>query len=118
MADLSTIVSFLGGLGAGSVLSALVQHFLSKRVHRADLLFKERNEVFQGLLQALENLEVKDSVENAKRFAFWAARAEIIASSETYKAIEHLKTTKPYGEERRIGMDAMLQNMRKDLDIL
>ncbi|WP_162311973.1 hypothetical protein [Pseudoxanthomonas broegbernensis] len=75
MADASTIAAFLGGLGAGSVVTALLQHHLSRRAQQDDTLRKDRSEVYAGLLQALESLEVTDSVENKKRFGMGCSRS-------------------------------------------
>lgn len=114
MSDFGTIAAFLGGVGAGSVLTAVVQHYLARKAHKDDLLQQERSEVFNGLLQALEALETKDNVENAKRFGFWAARAEIVASQEVLDAITTMRATAPHSKERASSMSKMLRAMRID----
>jgi hypothetical protein len=114
MNDLGTIAAFLGGVGAGSVLTAVVQHYLTRRAQKDDLLQQERSEVFNGLLQALETLETKDTAENAKRFGFWAARAEIVASPAVLVAISDLRSTPPNSGDRSLAMDRMLRAMRAD----
>jgi hypothetical protein len=114
MSDLGTIAAFLGGVGAGSVATAIVQHYLARRAHKHDLLQKERSEVYNGLLQALEALETKDSRENAKRFGFWVARAEIVASQELLDAIAVMRATTPHSTERTSSISRKLRAMRAD----
>jgi len=114
MSDFGTIAAFLGGVGAGSVLTTVVQHYLARRAHKDDLLQQERSEVFNGLLQALEALETKDSAENAKRFGFWAARAEIVASPAVLAASSDMRNTSPKSKERDSAMSRMLRAMRAD----
>ncbi len=114
MGDFGAIAAFLGGVGAGSVLTAVVQHYLARRAHKDDLLQQERSEVFNGVLQALETLETNDSVESAKRFGFWAARAEIVASPAVLSALSDMRSTSPNSKERRLAMSRMLRAMRAD----
>jgi len=118
MSDFGTIAAFLGGVGAGSVLTAVVQHYLARKAHKDDLLQQERSEVFNGLLQALEALESKDTIENAKRFGFWAARAEIVASPAVLSAIAEMRGTAPNSEERTVSMSKMLRAMRADRGVV
>jgi hypothetical protein len=115
VADASTIAAFLGGLGAGSVVTAILQHYLSRRAQQADVLRKDRSEVYAGLLQALEALEVTDSVANAKRFGMWAARAEIVASSAVVSAISAMRATPPNSTQRDSALTYLLRCMRSDL---
>lgn len=115
MADGSTVAAFLGGLGAGSVITALLQHYLSRRAQLADALRKDRSEVYSGLLQALESLEVVDSLENKKRFGMWAARAQVVASSGVVEAIAAMRSTPPNSPLRDTALANLLQCMRSDL---
>lgn len=115
MTEASTIAAFLGGLGAGSVITALLQHFLSRRAQQADNLRKDRSEVYAGLLQAIEALEVANSVANSKRFGMWAARAEIVASSEVIEAISVMRATPPNSTQRDASLKNLLRCMRFDL---
>lgn len=115
MTEASTIAAFLGGLGAGSVITALLQHFLSRRAQQADALRKDRSEVYAGLLQAIEALEVANSVASAKRFGMWAARAEIVGSSAVIDAISAMRTTAPNSPQRESSLKHLLRCMRSDL---
>jgi hypothetical protein len=115
LADGPTIAAFLGGLGAGSVITAFLQHLLSRHAQRADNLRKDRSEVYAGLLQALQALEVTDSVANAKLFGMWAARAEIVASSAVVEAITTMRATSPNSPERGAALAHLLRCMRSDL---
>ncbi len=114
MGDIGSMATFLGGVGAGSVVTAFVQHLLARRAQRDDALQQERREVFTGLLSSLEALEVGDSVENAKRFGFWAARAEIVASRSMLDALERFRKTEPNSPPRSQALREMLRSMRFD----
>ncbi|GAP67108.1 hypothetical protein MBSD_n2424 [Mizugakiibacter sediminis] len=116
MIEASTISAFLGGLGAGSVVTALLQHFLARRAQLEDVLRKDRSEVYSGLLQALESLEVTNSIENAKRFGMWAARAEVIGSDDVIDAIAKMRVTPPNSTERSAALALLLKRMRSDLN--
>lgn len=115
MADASTIAAFLGGLGAGSVVTAILQHYLSRRAQQVDALRKDRTEVYAGLLQALESLEVADSQENKKRFGMWVARAQVIASTGVIEAIAAMRLTPPNSAQRDSALASLLRCMRSDL---
>lgn len=109
------LIGFLGGIGAGSVIAALIQHHLQQKVRRQDLLWSERSEVFKGLLGALEALEVANSVENSKRFGFWVARTSLVSSVSVVERLAALRATEPNTTQRDLAMSALLSAMRIDL---
>nr|WP_315496925.1 hypothetical protein [uncultured Rhodoferax sp.] len=115
MADPSSLGAFLGGLGAGSIATAFLQHLLSRRAQRIDALRKDRSEVYAGLLQALEVIEVEYSVANAKRFGMWAARTEVIGSTEVISAVAAMRASSPDSPERAEAFSRLLRSMREDL---
>jgi len=113
--EASTIAAFLGGLGVGSVITAVLQHFLSRKAQQADTLRKDRSDVYAGLLQALETLEVTDSMANAKHFGMWVARAEVVASESVISAIATMRATQPNSTQRDHALAHLLRCMRSDL---
>lgn len=114
MNEAGSIAAFLGGVGAGSVVTAVVQHYLGRKAQKDDVLQQEKREVFNGLLSSLEALEVGHSVENAKRFGFWAARAEIVASRAVLDSLERFRATEPNTPPRSEALREMLRTMRID----
>lgn len=73
--------------------------------------------MFNGLLSSLEALEVTDSVENLKRFGFWAARAEIAATPTALEALKRFRGTEPNTPVRSEALSTMLRAMREDLGV-
>ena len=113
--DLNAFAAFLGGIGAGSVLSALIQHFLTRSAVKADFMQQQRITVYSDLLHALEMLEVYDSIENKKKFGFCAARVEIFASERTRNLLEFFRMTDANTDARGNALRDLLASMRSDL---
>lgn len=117
MDQLGSIAAFLGGVGAGSTVTALIQHFLARRSQRADLLHSNRTKAFTGVLRALEALEVSHTQEKAKSFGYWVCRTQLVASDRVVEAISRMRATDPMTPQREQAMQEMLGAMRADLDM-
>jgi hypothetical protein len=117
MTDANTILLFLGGFGSGTVITTVVQHYLSRNAQKADSLRQDRSEVFTGLLQALEALEVKETIENLKNFGFWAARTQVFGSTQVVSALAQMRSTAPNSPDRTATFQQLLAAMRKDLGV-
>ena len=117
MTDQSWAV-FLGGLGVGSAVTAIVQHALAWRAKQQDLRTAELKEAFTGFLAAFARMNEDDAFrENQVSFGLWAARIQLVASREVTACIEALKQTKPNSPARTSAVDALLSEMRRDLGI-
>lgn len=117
MAIEQTIAIFLGGLGLGAVLPAVIQHFLLQRAKSFDTRISERKSAFDGFLVALTALEKHGSRENQLDFALWEARIKLVASDKVIDAIIALKVTEPGTSSRKTQVDAVLEAVRHDLGI-
>jgi hypothetical protein len=115
--DTGSIVSFLAGIGFGSVVSASVQHYLNRRAKRQDQIAAELREAFIGLLEALKVLETSNTKEHAKRLGYWIARIQLVGSQRVYSAVEAWGRTDAGTPERKTAMDDMIATMRSDLGI-
>lgn len=55
------LLPLIGGLGIGSLLKGLVDHFLAVKTKSIDRVYQEKREAYLGLLQALREVAVKPS---------------------------------------------------------
>ena len=117
MPDTVQIVSFLSGLGVGSVLTAVMQHWLSRRGKKEDTRFTERKAAFDGLLNAYAALAEEWSDQKAKQFALWESKVQLVASAATVDALRRLKSSSPGSGERTKAHDDLIAAMRKDLQV-
>jgi len=117
MAWISVGVSFLGGIGLGSVLTAVIQRWLTRRARADDILIEGRQEAFRGIFEATETLELGWTIEKAKRLGFWIIRVELLGSRETIEATHARRDTAPNTEERRQSQKRMIKAMRRDLKL-
>lgn len=117
MLEIEQIVAFLGGLGVGTVLTALVQHWLSRHGKKEDTRFSERKAAFEGLLAAYASLAEGWSDKKAKRFAMWEGRVQLVASAATVDALKRLKASNPGSDERTRAHDDLMAAMRRDLEV-
>ena len=115
--NLSTIISFITGLGVGSVIAAFVQHKLSRKAKREDSLFDERKSAFDGLLSAYAALAEGWSDSKAKQFALCEARIQLVGSSVTVVALSNLKSSEAGTLQRDIAYKQLIEAMRSDLDL-
>lgn len=111
------ILSFLTAFGLGSIVTALVQAWLSNRSKRDERGFREKQAAYIGLLEAYHRAAVERTEDAAKNFAYWQMRCELVAPEAVRKAIERIVET----NEDRIGRakahEALKAVLRADLGI-
>lgn len=112
-----SILIFLGGLGAGSIATALVQHWLTRRGKKEDVRFTEKKIAFEGFLSAYAALAEGWSDHKAKEFALWETKIQLVASRDVISAIAKLKAAQPGQAERSDAHDDMMRAMRADLEL-
>lgn len=115
--DTTTLLSFLSGLGAGSILGAIVKHWLEQRAKLSETWLKEYKEAADGLLDAYREAAMGDSNAAQKSFARWEARLQLLASNRVTNAIELLKLSNPGSAERQEAHNVLIQGLREDLGI-
>lgn len=115
--DLSTIISFITGLGVGSVIAAFVQHKLSRRAKKEDSLFDERKSAFDSLLCAYAALAEGWSDSKAKNFALCEARVQLVGSTDTVVALSNLKSSEAGSPQRELAHKKLIEAMRSDLGL-
>lgn len=117
MPDMQTILTFIGGVGVGSITTAIVKHFLDRKAKHQDTAFAARKEAIDGLLQAYRDAAVTPSEDVLKRFAYWEAQINILCSERLSQAVASLKTSKPGSRERDIADKEMREAMRAELSL-
>ena len=109
------IVAFVTGLGTGSLLTAVVTHWLARRAKKADENHDALQRAFDDLLQTYAELNVEHSQAQVKHFALCEARLQLIASERVCNAIAQLKNAAPHSEERGHAEAELTKAMRENL---
>src|SRR5690606_29175306 len=68
------ILPLLAGLGIGSLLKSMADHFMARRASTSDRWYQEKRESYLGLLQALHDAAIHPSDKNSMAFALWQTR--------------------------------------------
>lgn len=114
---MSQFVSLITAFGLGSIVTALIQSWLSQRTLRNERSFKEKQAAYVGLLEAYHRAAVEGADETSKLFAYWQMRCELVGTPEVRDAIRRIAATNsdPAG---RIKADSdMKEAMRADLGV-
>jgi hypothetical protein len=106
----------LGAFGLGSVVTAVVQSWLSLRAQTKNRSFQERKEAYIGLLESWVRQE-NDNFSETSLFdvGHWVLRAELVASAKVFSFLKMWQETVPGSMERKQTTDALKAAMRQDL---
>jgi len=96
-------------------MTIVAQYWFGEKSKRRTLAFQEKKESFVGLLNAYHQAAITSSVENAKNFAYWKVRCEIIADDKISHAIQRMIDTNENMEERFIAHNHLKEVLRRDL---
>jgi len=114
------VLPLLGGLGIGSLIKGIVDHFLVAKSKSNDRAYQEAKDSYIGLLSALRDVNVNPSNENLKSFGLWHARCEIFGSKSVSNAAQKMVDTnherEKKGSLRETAYQELLSAMRQDLD--
>jgi len=108
----------LGAFGLGSVLTALVQSWLSARSKASERSFEERKEAYIGLLEAYHQAAVEGTDQAGKKFAYWQMRCEIVGPQAVRNAIEEIVATNDDLKGRTLAHEKLKSSIRKDLGVV
>ncbi len=114
---MTEFISLLTAFGLGSIVTALIQSWLSQRAAIADRKFAEKQSAYIGLLEAYYRAAVEGTDEAGKAFAYWQMRCELVGSAKVRDAISRIVET---NEDRKGRHEADLDlklAMRQDLGI-
>ena len=112
------IIPLLTAFGAGSVVTALIQAFLTQISKKSERSFAEKKEAYVGLLKAYHEAAVNPSEESSKNFAFWQMRCELVAPKAVRLAIENIITTNDNRDARYKAHEELKDRLRKDLGVI
>lgn len=110
------VLPLLGGLGLGSLLKSLIDHFNMRRAVTKDRLYQEKREAYLGLLGALHKAAVHPSDANSKDFALWQTRCQLFGSPDVSHFAQAIVNTNAAARiERAAAFNGLVESMRKDL---
>lgn len=115
--DYSFVLSIITAFGLGSLLTAVVQSWLMRRVQLDERNFEERKQAYIGLLEAYHHAAVERTDAAAKEFAYWQMRCELVAPETVRKAIEKIVSTNDDRDARHIAHERLKKSLRLDLDV-
>lgn len=117
MFDMSELVPLITAFGLGSIVTALIQSWLSQRATRNQRGFAEKQAAYIGLLEAYHQAAVENSDAAAKNFAYWQMRCELVGSTQVRDAIRRIVETNDDRSGRQVADHDMKAAMRADLGV-
>lgn len=115
--DISTLLTFLTGIGFGSIITAFVQHSLNRRAKHADNLLNERKSAFDGFLVAYADIVSGWSNQKAKYLALCEARVCLVGSRKTVDCLALLMKSEANTATQDDLLNQLIENMRADLGL-
>jgi hypothetical protein len=110
------VLPLVGGLGLGSLLKSVIDHFNAGRAVTKDRLYQEKREAYLGLLGALHKAAVQPSKENSKEFALWQTRCQLFGSLEVAQYVQAIiDSNEGPRAARETAFKGMIEAMRTDL---
>ena len=113
----SLIIPLLTAFGLGSVITALIQSYLTARSQTRQRNFEERKAAYIGLLEAYHRAAVEGTDEAAKHFAYWQMRCELVSPAFVREAIARIVETNDDPQARYKAHDDLKGALRKDLGV-
>jgi hypothetical protein len=110
------ILPLIAGLGIGSLLKSLADHFMTRRAIASDRWYQEKRESYLGLLNALHRAAVQPSDEHSKEYALWQTRCDLFGSNDVSKYVMRIvETNNSPIAERNEAFRHLIIAMRADL---
>lgn len=110
----------IGGI-VGSLLTTVVQAWLSNKQHLADRNFQEKKEAYIGYLDALYKSEIQKTYEASLNVGYWQNRCELVGSPIVIKFVHAMEETNPTNGQAHPKRPQVLyelkEAMRKDLGV-
>jgi hypothetical protein len=106
----------------GSLITTLLQAWLSYRATMSGRIFQEKKEAYIGFLEALHRSDVEQTREASMRAGHWKNRCDLVASPEVRAVIVRIFETNPDSKgnarpERPEVIESLRKAMRRDLGI-
>lgn len=110
-------IALLTAFGFGSITTAFVQSWLSKKSQNDERRFREKQMAYTGLLEAYHRAAVERTDEAAKHFAYWQMRCELVAPEPVRKSIQEIVDTNDNPTARAKAHEELKSAFRLDLGI-
>jgi hypothetical protein len=110
------ILALIGGLGIGSLLTTIVNHFLSKKSGTATRRYQEKREAYLGMAKALYDTEIEPGPKNAKMFGYYLNLAKIFGSHDVVRTAQKVIESAPNSQNRNTALTNFYKAIRKDLE--
>jgi len=118
MQTLSWIGTFVGGLGIGSALGAIIQYFLARRATLEERSFSLKKEAYAGLLTAIAEMDKAPEDTNASaNYELWVAHCQLVAPPHVNTLIFKWRSDESLKRNEGAPLNELLNAMRKDLGI-
>ncbi|MFT8952715.1 MAG: hypothetical protein ABF979_10635 [Gluconobacter sp.] len=115
--QITEIVSLLTAFGVGSIVTAVIQSWLTQKGKQDKRRFQEKQTPYVGLLEAYHKAAVGGTEDAGKQFAYWQMRCELVASESVRDAISRIVMTNDDRQGRQVAHEDMKKAMRDDLGI-
>ena len=106
---------FLGGLGIGGVINAIILHFLNEKRTKDEKLYKEKRDAYIGLLDAIHTAAVTPSDAASKNYALWQTKCNIFGSQRVSDNAKLFAETIPGSPKRHEAFDKLITAIRDDM---
>jgi len=111
-------MEYIGYMGIGALLLAILQHTLYRRDKKLDRKDRELKEAYSGFLNALSLLRQNDDLTDADvNMRYWMARVQLVCSKEVLEWMLELEGSKMKRLTTGFKIDALIFAMRRDLGI-
>ena len=118
MENINIIVTFLSGLGFGSVVTLLIKHSLDQKAKLKEVWLMDYKQTCDNLLDAYREVSFSNSEKARKAFAFHELKIKLYANEKVVSAIDKFKNSEPNSAERKDTELKMLEAMRSDLGLV
>jgi hypothetical protein len=106
----------LAGLGIGSLLNSIADHFMARQANISDRWYQEKREAYLGLLKSLHDAAVYPCDENSKAFALRQTHCELFGSNDVTRYAQAIVDTNDSPrDQRNEAFKNLLQAMKADL---
>lgn len=117
--DWNAVSLLVGGLGVGSLLTTALQTWMQRKADAKAKAFIEKRDCYLGVIETIKDsrLGAKPDRDTLVQYAYWKARAALVASPEVFRLAQLVSDTKGGTRENNEAHGNLLTEMRKDLGI-
>lgn len=114
-------IQLFTAFGLGSIVTAFIQAWLTKKSYLENRNFQEKKEAYVGFLKASHEQEVKKTHESALFLGHMIGICELVGSKEVTRILQKFMETNPINSKPHPNRPEVVKNlikaMRKDLGV-